>query len=177
MVRLVVEGAIYHVYGRGNNKFKIFHVGYDYAKYKRNLVKYKSQYLFKLYSYAMLPNHLHLLIEPKLPGDLSKIMQSLNLSYAKWHNKRYDCVGHVWQGRYGDRVIKNDQNLISCMAYIENNPVKAGLVEDPGAYKWSSCHERFHNMKDSLIDFHPTYLALGESDQERKRIYYSYISS
>ena len=166
------EKMIYHVYCRGNNKVKIFHVGYDYDKYKRNLIKYKKKYGFMLYSYSLMPNHPHLLLEPQSPEDLTKIMRSLNLSYSVWHNRRYGCVGHVWQGRYKSKIIKNDNGFIACMAYIEMNPIRAGLTSNPEAYKWSSCHERFAKTKDRIIDFHPIYLELGSTELERRKVYY-----
>ena len=164
--------VIYHVYCRGNNKAKVFHVGHDYAKYKRNIIRYKQKYDFKIYSYSLMPNHPHLLIEPKSPTDITSIMRSLNLSYSVWHNRRYSCVGHVWQGRYKSRIVKDDNDLLSCMSYIEMNPVKAGLVEDPVHYKWGSCCERFIKVKEIIIDLHPTYLQLGSTKKERRKVYY-----
>ncbi len=170
--RYLAEEAIYHVYCRGNNKVKVFHVGHDYSKYRSNILKYKKKYGFKIYFYLLMPNHLHLLIEPRLIGDLSKIMHSLNLSYTMWHNRRYDCVGHIWQSRYRSRIINSDTDLINCMAYIEMNQVNAGLAKGPELYKWSSCYERFKKIKDRILDFNPIYLELGADEQERRRIYY-----
>lgn len=172
MSRVVEEGAIYHIYCRGNNKAKVFVTSDDYRKYIRNLAIYKMKYKFKLYAHALIPNHPHLLIEPSGPDELSRIMRSLNTSYSMWHNRRYDCVGHVWQGRFGSRIIKDDRDFLTCLAYIEMNPVRAGLVDDPESYKWSSCYERFHTTKDSLIDMHPAYMELGETEQERRCRYY-----
>ena len=170
--RMIDEDAIYHVMCRGNNKVKIFHVGHDYRKYVSNLFKYKDLYKFELYGFALLPNHLHILIKPKHQIELSVLMRSLSISYSVWHNRRYDCVGHVWQDRFKSRIIKNDNDFIACMAYIEMNPVRAGLTNDPETYKWSSCHERFVKTKDMLINFHPIYLEMGPTDSERRRIYY-----
>ena len=166
------EGVIYHVISRGNNKNKVFHVGHDYRKYITNIAKNKQKHGFLLFAYALLPNHIHLLILTKKSGDLSSIMNSLSLSYSKWHNRRYGCVGHVWQGRYKGRIVKDDNDFLSCMAYIEMNPVKAGLVENPEAYKWSSCYERFNSVHDRLIDFHPVYLELGSTELKRRKAYY-----
>ena len=121
--RILEEGAVYHVTCRGNNKGKVFHVGLDYRKYMLNLIKNKNKYKFYLYAYALLPNLLHILMKPKQESELSHIMNSLNLSYAIWHNRRYDCVGHVLQGRYGSRIIKDDRGMLICMSYIERNPI------------------------------------------------------
>ncbi|NQT95090.1 MAG: transposase [Candidatus Omnitrophica bacterium] len=172
MPRFIAEGAIYHVYCRGNNKVKVFHVGHDYRKYITNLLKYKQMYKFMLYAYSLMQNHLHLLIEPTREGNLSQIMRSLNVSYSIWHNRRYDCVGHVWQGRFQSRIIKDEADFINCMAYIETNPVRAGLAKDPELYKWCSCCERFNSAKTSIIELHPGYIALGETKEERRCVYH-----
>jgi putative transposase len=167
------EGVIYHAYARGNNKLKIFHIGHDYAKYKRNILKYKQKYNFKLYAYTLMPNHVHLLLEPELQQNVREIMKSLNLSYSLWHNRRYGCVGHVWQGRYRRRFIKDDNDFLVCMAYIEMNPVKAGLVENPQSYKWSSYHERSMKSQDRLIEFHPIFLELSSNEDQRMKAYHA----
>ncbi|TRZ80036.1 transposase [bacterium] len=166
------EEVIYHVISRGNNKIKVFYVGHDYRKYINSMTKNKQKYKFLLLAYALMPNHIHLMILTKKIGDLSHIMNSLSLSYSKWHNRRYGCVGHVWQGRYKGRIIKDDNDLLSCMAYIEMNPVRARLVNNPKAYKWSSCYERFSKTKDQIIDLHPVYLELSSDEQKRRKAYY-----
>jgi putative transposase len=170
--RMVGEDAIYHVMCRGNNKVKIFHVGHDYRKYISNLLRYKELCKFKIYAFALLPNHLHMLIQPKSPIELSSLMRSLSISYSVWHNRRYDCVGHVWQDRFKSRIINDDNDFIACMLYIEMNPVRAGLTDRPQEYKWSSCSERFSKRSNILIDFHPIYLQMGLTEQERRRAYY-----
>ena len=144
--RFLTEDGIYHVFCRGNNKLKVFHVGYDYKKYISNLLKHKQKYGFKIYSYLLMPNHLHILIEPRFSSDLSRIMCSLNLSYTMWHNKRYSCIGYPWQSRYKSRIIKSDTDFMNCMAYVEMNPIKAGLADNLELYKWSSCKQRFFKI-------------------------------
>ena len=173
--RLVEEGAVYHVYCRGNNKVKIFLVGHDYAKYISNLREYKKQLQFELYAYMLMPNHLHLLLKPRVAADLSTIMRSLNVSYSSWHNRRYGCVGHVWQGRFQSKIIRKDEDFLRCMLYIEANPIKANLVEDPRDYRWSSCNQRFIDKDNSILDLHPIYIGLGKTKQERIRSYHQLL--
>ena len=173
--RLVEEKAIYHIYCRGNNKVKIFLVGHDYAKYIHNLKEYRKQLQFKLYAYALMPNHLHLLLKPKVADDLSKIMRSLNVSYSMWHNRRYGCVGHVWQGRFQSKIIRKDEDFLRCMLYIESNPIKANLAKDPKTYRWSSCNERFMGKDNGMLDLHSTYMELGKTKQERMRSYHGLL--
>ncbi|NQT89959.1 MAG: transposase [Candidatus Omnitrophica bacterium] len=171
-IRLQEEGATYHVYCRGNNKVKIFYATDDYRKFKRNLTRYKSKYGFRLYAYALMVNHIHLLVEPKEIDGLPAIMKSLNVSYSIWHNRRYDCVGHVWQGRYNSKIIKDERSFLTCMGYIEMNPVRAGIVVEPASYKWSSCYERFHRVRDPIIDIYSLFNEIGRTNQERRSAYY-----
>ena len=169
--RAVEDGAIYHVTARGNNKVKVFQVTYDYKKYIDNLKKYKIKYHYKLYAYVLMPNHVHLLVEPVSGKELSLIMRSLNLSYARWHHRRYDCVGHLWQGRFSSRIMTSDEYLLKCMAYIDLNPVKAGLSTRPVDYKWGSFAERFSNKKSDILDNHPVFLSLAKTKKERRYTY------
>ena len=176
-VRLVEDGAVYHVYCRGNNKMKIFHVSHDYGKYIRNIEKYKKQFMFKLYAYTLMPNHLHLLLKPKVADDLSEIMRSLNVSYSMWHNRRYGCVGHVWQGRFQSKIIRADEDFLRCMVYIEENPVKAGIVIDARAYRWSSCYKRFTGNDQAILDMDLVYVNLGKTEKERRLAYGKFLGA
>ena len=173
--RIVDEDAVYHVICRGNNKAKIFHVGQDYQKYISNLMKYKELHRFKLYAFTLLPNHIHMLIKPDYCTGLSVLMRSINISYSVWHNRRYGCIGHVWQDRFKSRIIKDDDDFIRCMAYIEMNPVRAGLARTIEDYLWSSRHNRFSRPKDGIIDLHAAFLELGLSEYDRKKRYYELV--
>ena len=87
-------------------------------------------------------NHPHLMGEIERKEDLSKFMQCLTRSYTAYFNYKYDKVGHLWQGRFTSRIIARDRYAIDCISYIENNPVRAGLVKAPHEYEWSSYRER-----------------------------------
>jgi putative transposase len=173
--RIIDEDAIYHIMCRGNNKTKIFHVGHDYKKYVSNLFKYKELYGFELYAFALLPNHLHMLIKPDYKREIAGVMRSINVSYSLWHNRRYDCIGHVWQDRFKSRIIRDSNDLLNCMGYIEMNPIRAGLANSIEGYMWSSRHNRFSRSKDSNIDLHAAFLELGSNEYDRKRRYYELV--
>ena len=174
--RLLEEEAIYHVTCRGNNKTKIFFVTYDYKRYLSNVQRYKVKYKFAIYAYTLMTNHVHMLIKPKLPKQLPRIMSALNVSYAMWHNRRYERVGHLWQGRYSSRIIIDEGDLLNCMAYIEMNPVKAGVKKDPESYIWCSYYERLKDASRNIIDFHPGYMDLGDTKEERSLRYRGLLS-
>jgi len=151
--RITIENACYHVMTRGNQKQNIFKEKGDYDTYLRILKKYKSKYKFSLYGYCLMPNHVHLIMEPRRQKDLSKIMQGLNLSYAIWFNKNYDKVGHLHQDRFKSMVVYKDKYILNCINYIEANPVRAQIIEYPGDYKWSSYKDRVFNKNSAVLDF------------------------
>lgn len=150
--RLIVENACYHVMTRGNQKQNLFNEKGDYDIYLSMLKRYKSKYKFLLYGYCLMPNHVHLIIEPRRQNDLSKIMQGLSLSYAIWFNKNYAKIGHLHQDRFKSMVLYKDLYMLNCINYIEQNPVRAQIIEYPGDYKWSSYKDRVFNKKSNILD-------------------------
>ena len=140
--RLLLERACYHITTRGNQKQRVFLDKEDYQVYLFKLKKYKTQHGFLLYGFCLMPNHVHLIGEPKTKGNLAKFMQGLNRSYTAYFNKKYQKVGYLWQGRFRSKVIAKDNYLTDCMQYIELNPVRADLSKAPGDYQWSSHKER-----------------------------------
>ncbi|MCM8799613.1 MAG: transposase [Candidatus Omnitrophica bacterium] len=150
--RVVLDGAVYHITVRGNQKQKTFLEEVDFLNYFKILRHYKKKYRFKLYAYCLMPNHVHLILEVENSKNLSKIMQGINLSYTIYFNKKYQKVGHLWQGRYKSKIIQKDKYLIDCIEYVELNPVRSGLVENPFDYPWSSWRERFGKENKHLID-------------------------
>ncbi len=144
--RLIVDEGCYHIMTRGNRKQKTFRADEDFHRYMGMLIKYKKKYKFRLYGYCLMPNHVHLIGEV-VGKNLSKFMHGLNRSYVIYFNKTYDKVGHLWQDRFKSKLIVKDKYLIDCINYVELNPVRAGLVESPHEYIWSSYRER--NMMES----------------------------
>lgn len=122
---------------RGNQKQSVFLDPKDYGRYLNILGNYKVRYGFALYAYALLGNHVHLLMETgKVP--LSKILQGINQSYTMYFNHRYATVGHLFQGRYKAILCDRDAYLMSLVKYIHLNPVRAGMAKTLKAYPWSS---------------------------------------
>lgn len=140
--RLLIENACYHLIARGNQKQKVFLGEKDYHEYLERLKAYKKKFDFRLYGYCLMPNHVHLLGQIEVTGNLSKFMQGIALSYALHFNNKYAKVGHLWQGRFKNKVIAKDQYLVDCINYIELNPVRAEIVKAPHEYIWSSYKER-----------------------------------
>lgn len=121
-----------HIYNRGVSKKKIFKHDHDYRYFWYFISKYIHRFNLKIEKGCIMPNHFHFLIKcPKSSKVLSKFMQLLQISYARYFNKTYDHSGHVFQGQYKFAVFFNDSSLNQIKKYIDQNPVKAGLVKNP----------------------------------------------
>ena len=179
--REVEENAIVNVVSRGNNKRLIFRKEKDYIYYKTLLMRYLARYKLKLYHYCLMANHIHLLMKILTPTNLAKCMQSLQQAYFHYFRRKYGYVGRFWQGRFYSKLVEDDDYLLTAGLYIERNPVKAGMVDDPSEYKWSSYNVYAYGAKDSLVTLNLYYIGLGNNDIERRREYiklmWSYLSS
>ena len=142
MTRIYIPNACYHIYNRGNQKQSIFIDKSDFEFYLAQLKRYKKRYSLLLYGYCLMPNHVHLLGEPKEPDGLSTMIQCLHRSYTAYFNNKYKKVGHLWQDRFKVKIILKDEYLLQCISYVEQNPVRANLVENLEDYKFSSFTER-----------------------------------
>ena len=166
--RVQESNVLYHVINRGNAKQCLFFEDWDYYQFICLLKKYKEKFGIKLYHYVLMPNHIHLLLEPTLPNSLSPFMQGLTLAYAQEFNQKKKRIGHVWQGRFKNIPITNDPYFLRCGQYIELNPVRANMVSDPIDYSWSSYATYTTGIPDPVIDLSPLYLALGATLEVRK---------
>ena len=140
------ESGIYHIVLRGINRQDIFYDDGDMLRFLETVEMKKTDKQFEIYAYCMMTNHIHLLIRET--GDtVSRIMSRVGTSYAKWYNQKYMRSGHLFQGRYGSECVEDDKYLLAVIRYIHNNPVKAGLVNEPEAYRWSSIHAYYGNKE------------------------------
>ena len=174
-LRITVPNLFFHILDRGNNRQIVFREDEDFVYFIKLLKRYKKELKFKLYHLCLMPNHIHLLIEPTIAGSLPKIMMRLTLAYSVYFNKKYAGVGHVWQGRYKSSLIDKENYFIWCGLYVELNPVRAGLVAWPGDWRWSSYNfytlGKVDPLIEGLIDIDPYYLQLGNSPRERQKRY------
>ncbi|MBP7215873.1 MAG: transposase [Candidatus Omnitrophica bacterium] len=150
--RMLVKNTYYHVYNRGNQKQTVFLDEEDYISFLDLLKHYKRKFGFKLYSYCLMPNHFHLIIFPRKPEALPEIMKPICQTYTLYFNNKYKKVGHLWQGRFKNRMIGKNDYLLDCIAYIESNPVRANLAAAPIDYSWSSYKQRTLGDNHMLID-------------------------
>lgn len=174
--RITLENFIYHIVNRGNNSQQVFCDDEDFNKYLDLLKRYKEKFHFKLYAYCLMGNHVHLLIQPTLPNSLSKIMQSLTTAHTKLYHNKYKTSGHLWQGRFKNPIVQEDNYLLECIKYIELNPVRANITQTPLDYKWSSIHLHLgFDNENRLLDFDPVFMSLANTMQDRINAYRSFI--
>lgn len=174
--RIAPQENIYHILTRGNNRKVIFKDKSDYARYIEILRHYKQKYRFLLYHYALMGNHIHLVLEPTAKGGrLAEIMKGINLSYAQYYKKKYKHTGHFWQDRYKSIIISDDEYLLACGSYVELNPVRAGIIKDPKDYRWSSYLVYAYGQRDSLIDVYGIYRGLSGAESKRQKKYREFV--
>ncbi len=169
--RLLLSLSYYHVITRGNNLNNIFRKDKDYLQYFELITKYKKTHPFNIYHYCLMSNHTHLLIRTNKASDFSTFMKRLNLAYFYYFKRNYSWVGHFWQGRYKSQPVGKDEYFLQCGKYIEFNPLRAGIVEKPQDYPYSSYHHYANGVKDNLITEDMFYNELGKTDKERQSKY------
>lgn len=135
--RLEYEGAMFHVFARGNEKKPVFLQDGDRVKYLRLMGEELEKRGVALYAYCLMPNHVHLLAGQESEQPLSRYMQRLQGAYALFINHKYGRVGHLFQGRYKSILIDGDAYMLELVRYIHLNPLRAGL-KNADRYPWTS---------------------------------------
>ena len=123
----------------------------DYEKYLSFLSKYSEEKEAAVLAYCLMPNHIHLLVRPSEVEALPKMMQGITLCYSKYFNGENRRTGRLWECRYHSTVIDGDSYLWTVSKYIENNPVRAGIVKRPEDYPYSSAKAHILGRKDPLL--------------------------
>ena len=137
--RIVLPERPHHIVQRGHNRQAVFASDEDYGYYLANLEERKADLGCRVYAYCLMTNHIHLVVDPgKRVENLALLMKSLAGRQTRYINKLEGRRGTLWEGRYKSSPIKSDEYLLACCRYVELNPVRAGLVDDPGNYRWSS---------------------------------------
>lgn len=167
--RLQVSGLTQHVLNRGNNRCDIFRSDRDYAYFLTVLGEAASAHQLDVHSYALMTNHFHLVVTPQVATAVSTVMQVAGSRYVGYFNRRYSRTGTLFEGPFKSMFIDSETYWFRCMRYVELNPVRAGLVSDPGAYRWSSYRAHALGVEDRVIVPHTLYLALGETPISRQQ--------
>jgi putative transposase len=169
--RLTVPGLPHHVMQRGNNRQPIFAGTPDYERLLALFADSAKEFGVALHAYVLMTNHFHLLVTPEAGDSLPKMMQAVGRKYVRYFNDRQVRSGTLWEGRYRSTLIQTDRYLLACMAYLDLNPVRGGLVQQPRDYPWSS-HAHYVGLRtDKLVTPHPLVWELGNTPFAREAAY------
>ncbi|MEJ2652255.1 MAG: transposase [Gammaproteobacteria bacterium] len=160
-----------HVIQRGNNREPCIYTEADYRRYLDDLQESAVKFNCRIHAYVLMTNHVHLLATPMADYGIAQMMQALGRRYVYYVNKTYKRTGTLWEGRYKSSLIDSDRYLLTCMRYIELNPIRANMVSHPGEYKWSSYHANAQGRDDALTEPHALYLELGANPDIRQTAY------
>lgn len=169
--RFNLPGIPQHIIQRGNNRQACFHDEHDYRHYLSDLRQAADKNDCRVHAYVLMPNHVHLLVTPMAEHGVTHLMQDVGRKYVRYVNHRYQRTGTLWEGRYKSSLIDSEAYLLTCMLYIELNPVRAGLAQRPGDYLWSSYASNAHGKMNALLTPHPLMAHLGIDAQQRQHVY------
>ncbi len=169
--RLTVPGYPHHVIQRGNNRQSIFKDAADQELMLDLLAEQAKKFQVEIHSYVLMGNHLHLLATPQTQDGLPMMMQAVGRSYVRYFNRRHQRTGTLWEGRYRSTIVQTERYLLACMAYIDLNPVRAGMVAQAGDYPWSSHAHYMGRRSDPLVTPHALYWELGNTPFAREAAY------
>jgi putative transposase len=142
--RTDIGGFVYHVLNRANARSTIFSTEKEYQDFEKILFEAVEKFGMRLVSYVIMPNHFHFVLYPQIEGEIKKFMHWLTLTHTqRWHAKTKTIgYGHLYQGRYKSFLVENDAHLWTLLAYVERNPLRAGLVKSLKDWPWSSYYKR-----------------------------------
>ncbi len=169
--RYNLPGIAQHIIHRGIDLEPCFYSTADYLYYLDDLKRFAAKYHCRIHAYVLMMNHVHLLLTPMAENGVPHMMKALAQHYRGYMNEAHNIPGELWEERYRASLIDSEIFLLSCMCYIELNPVRAGMVKHPSEYKWSSYLHNAKLQEGDIVEYHPVYAQLGETDDERKFVY------
>ena len=161
--RFFIENVPVHIVQRGHSKAPIFFEDSDYRAYLNWLNDAAERYECDIHAYVLMTNHIHILATPRHKDSVTRMMQYVGRYYVPYINHTYGTSGSIWEGRYKASLVQEDRYLLTCMRYIELNPVRANMVKSPAQYRWSSYKANALGKEDPLITPRPEYTALGRT--------------
>lgn len=169
--RVMLPNVPVHVIQRGNNRQACFIADEDYRFYLDWLKEYAGKAGCLVHAYVLMTNHVHLLLSSSSSDGVGALMKALGQRYVQYVNRTYRRSGTLWEGRFRSCLTQEESYLLSCLRYIELNPVRAGMVQHPAEYRWSSYRANAQGEENNLVTPHPLYLALGADPEEREAAY------
>jgi putative transposase len=169
--RLTVPGYLHHILQRGNNRQIVFADAPDRDLMLSLIDEHARKHRVAVHAYVLMTNHFHLLATPETYDGIAQLMQSVGRRYVRNFNVRHGRSGTLWEGRYRSTLLEPEPYLLPCMVYLDLNPVRDGIVGDPGEYPWSSYRHYTGRHADRLVTPHPLYWQLGNTPFARDEAY------
>ncbi|MCC4597182.1 transposase [Xanthomonas campestris pv. phormiicola] len=173
--RLELPGFPLHITQRGVNRGAVFLDEDDHSRYRALLNDALKAHDIALHAYALMTNHVHLLLTPPAPGRLSAAMRVLGQRYVPVFNRKHGRTGTLWEGRFKSCLVDSERYLLMVHRYIELNPVRAAMTTAAEDYHWSSARSSLGIAADPAVSPHPAYLALGTDPADRAASYRQWL--
>jgi putative transposase len=169
--RLDLPGIPRHVVQRGNDRQACFAVDADYLRYLQELREASAKHDCAIHAYVLMTNYVHLLVTPATTGAISRMMQAVGRRYVGSFNARYRRTGTLWEGHFKAALVDTNRYLLTCYRYIELNPVRAHMTDEPSAYPWSSYRHNALGEITPLITPHEQYKLQAATPAEWQAVY------
>ena len=174
LARTIIPGQAMHVMVRGNNREILFFNDADRRIYLDWLREAAKQFGSAVHAFALMPNHVHLLMTPQNVDSLAKTMQSLGRRYAQYFNQQHHRSGTIWEGRYRSSLIDPDY-FLRCQRYIELNPVRTGFESSPQDSTWTSFASHIGGNAEPWLVDHQHFWSLGNTPFERQMAWSAFV--
>lgn len=168
--RTYLSGYPYHIVQRGNNRDVCFVEPENYQFYLDLWQECAARYGVAIHAYCLMTNHVHFMVTPERADSISFATKVIGSRYAQYFNRTYGRSGTLWEGRHKSSLVQSGKYFLTCLRYIELNPVVANMVTKPEQYKWSSylCNAW---GRGGIVVHHEEYLRLGENVEDRLDAY------
>ncbi|HEX9851364.1 MAG TPA: transposase [Woeseiaceae bacterium] len=175
--RLFLPDMPLHIVQRGHDRKPVFIQPEDFDFYLTNLREAKDELGIRVFGYCLMTNHVHLAIAPGFDTtSVSKFLRLLAARHTRHVNKLERRTGTLWEGRFKSSLIDTDGYLLSCLRYIDLNPVRAGMVDSPCAYRWSTYRTHVGLASDHWLDECDIFRELGRTSMDRALAYKDFVS-
>jgi len=171
MARIVIPGLSVHLIRRGNNRCAIYGDDDDRRRFLAMLQDAATRYGTAIHAFVQMTTHYHAIVTPDSESSLPNTMKKLGEDYVEYFNGKYGRIGTLWSGTYRAIPIPTERYWLNCLRYIEQNPVRAGMVAAPGDFSWSSYATNALGEPNELLTEHHVYRALGSTPEERQAVY------
>lgn len=171
LARIYLPNVPQHIIQRGNNRQACFTSKEDFVAYLGWLKEYAQKNNVAIHAWVLMTNHVHILCTPTSQDGISRMMQAVGRQYVRYFNYTYRRTGTLWEGRYKSSLVQAESYLLELYRYIELNPVRADMVEDPSEYPWSSYQMNALGKTSALCTPHALYEALGNCKETRQQAY------